>query len=280
MRGVLPFLFCAALSIAGVSLWVMAIMPRGEGGFAFAKALPTILICGSGIIFCATWFPTNLAVFLWSRFVESNQPAAREFRPVVVFSGCLFVLCITLVGAERFLAWRLENSPQAHMPSPPPRQVELKDVKALIDSYCARERNGEKPTATDGEFSTLMQVLHSSTPEVINYAAGNLQDDSGLLWVLAGLSNCPTNLFPRFLSILSTQKSLAGNRATPASTLETLSHSTNRDVRVGVAINASTPEEVLQCENTILNKKHQLKDISPIECRNLLTISSRHGRKS
>ena len=34
-----------------------------------------------------------------------------------------------------------------------------------------------------------------------------------------------------------------------------------------------TPEEVLQCENTIMSRKHQLKDISPIECRNLLTIS-------
>lgn len=242
MRYVWTFLICAALAVAGVILWLAAIIPRGEGAFGIAKLVPFLFLFGSIIVFCGIWFPANLCVLLWHR----RQRGPRESKAVVVFSGCLFALCFTAVGAKYISVWRQAHSTQAQGSPSPQRQVELKDVKGLINGFCARERRGEKLTSADGIFDTMQQLMYLSPPEVINYTADNLDDNSGFLWVIAGSPNCTPRLFDRFLSVPSTHRSLGANPAAPPQVLETLSHSTNSQVRERVAANRKSPELVLK----------------------------------
>jgi hypothetical protein len=122
----------------------------------------------------------------------------------------------------------------------------LKDVKGLIDGFCARERRGEKLTPADGIFGTMQQLMFLSPPDVIEYTADNLDDNTGFLWVIAGSPSCTPRLFDRFLSVPSTHRFLAANPAAPLQVLETLSHSTNSQVRERVAANRKSPELVLK----------------------------------
>jgi hypothetical protein len=216
-------------------------MPRGEGAFGIAKAVPMILLYGSAAAFCVIWFPANLGVFLNHRRVQPNG-SADEAVPLVFFSGIVFVVCIATVG----MMWHRAHSPQSYAPPAPQRPIELKDVKEVIDSFCAKERKGEKLTPADGIFATMEQLVWLSPPDVINYMGDNLDDNSGFLWVIAACPNCPSNLFTRFLSVPSTHESLARNPATSPQVLESLSHSTNWQVRARVAANANTPEATLE----------------------------------
>ncbi len=200
-----------------------------------------ILLFGSIIAFCFIWFPANLGVFIRQRRVQQDG-SANDALALVFFSGILFVLCIATVG----MMWYRAHSPQNYAPPSPQRQVELKDVKNLIDSFCARERKGEKLTPADGIFATMEQLVPLSSPEVINYLGDNLDDNSGFLWVIAASPNCPSNLFTRFLSVPSTHDSLARNPAASPQVLESLSHSTNWQVRARVAANANTPKATLE----------------------------------
>jgi hypothetical protein len=246
MRYVLTFLICAALAVASIIVWLAAILPRGEGAFGIAKVVPLILVFGSAVAFCVIWFPANLGVFLWHRRTHRDEPSTGESKAVVFLSGCVFVLCISTVGAKWISAWHYSHSPQAYALPAPQRQVELQDVKGLIDDFCKRERNGQRLTPEDGIFGTMQQIISLSTPDVITYTADNLQDDSGFLWAIAASPNCPTNLFTRFLAVPSTHESLARNRNAPPQVLESLSHSESSVVRARVAANAGTPAATLE----------------------------------
>jgi hypothetical protein len=235
-------LICAALAVAGVILWLAAIIPRGEGAFGIAKLVPFLFLFGSIIVFCVIWFPANLGVFLWHR----RQRGSGGSKIVVVFSGCLFALCLSAVGAKCISVWRQAHSTQAQGSPPPQRQVELKDVKGLIDGFCARERRGERITPADGIFGTMQQLMFLSPPDVLDYTADNLDDNSDFLWVIAGSPNCTPRLFDRFLSVPSTHRLLGANPAAPPQVLETLSHSANSQVRERVAANRKSPELVLK----------------------------------
>ena len=228
--------------MAGVVLWLAAMLPRGEGAFGIAKVVPFILLFGSAIVFCVIWFPANLGVFLWHR----RRRGSDDSKAVVVFSACVFVLCLAAVGTKCFSAWHYAHSAQTYAPPPPQRQIELKDVKDLIDGFCARDRKGENLTPADGIFGTMQQLVSLSPPNVINYTADNLDDKSGFLWVIAGSPNCTPRLFNRFLTVPSTHESLARNPAAPPQVLESLSHSTNPQVRERVAANRNTPQPILK----------------------------------
>jgi hypothetical protein len=241
MRYIITFFVCAAIAISSIVLWLVTTLPRGEGAFGIAKAVPIILVFGSAIIFCAIWFPANLAVFLWQRNAHKNEPSIREPRTMVVLSACVFVLCATMVGTKWIQARRY-----AHSPPPAQRQAELKDVKELIDGFCKKERNGDKLTPADGIYATMEQLMYNSTPDVLAYTAENLPDDSGFLWVIAASPNCPTNLFTRFLSIPSTHRTLARNSNAPPEVLEFLSRSDLSDVRARVGANANTSKDTLK----------------------------------
>jgi hypothetical protein len=242
VRYVWTFFICTALAVLGVVLWLVTIIPRGEGAFGIAKMVPFLFLLGSIIVFCVIWFPANLGVFLWQR----RQRGSVESKTVVVFSGCVFALCLTAVGTKCISAWHQAHSPQAKNFPPPQRQVELKDVKGLIDGFCARERRGEKLTPADGIFATMEQLMWLSPPDVVEYTADNLDDRSGFLWVIAGSPHCTPRLFDRFLSVPSTHRFLAANPAASPQVLETLSHSTNSPVRERVAANRKSPELVLR----------------------------------
>jgi hypothetical protein len=238
-------LICAALAVTGAIIWLVAIIPPGEGAFGIAKMVPFLFLFGSIIVFCIVWFPANLGVFLWHR----RQHGSPEPKEAVVFSGCVFALCVTTVGMIYISSWHQAHSPQPYVP-PPQRQVELKDVKSLIDGFCARDRRGEnrgegfKPG--DGIVGTMSQLMYISPPDLIEYTADNLDDNSRFLGVIAGSPNCTPRLFDRFLSIPSTHTSLAANRAAPAQVLEALSDSTNCEVRERVAANRKSPELILK----------------------------------
>ena len=115
----------------------------------------------------------------------------------------------------------------------------------MIDNFCARERSGAKLGPSDGMFGTMEQLVYNSPPDVINYTADNLDDNSGFLWVIAGCPNCPPRLITRFLAVPSTHSSLARNPVVSPQILELLSHSTNSQVRACVAANANTSEATL-----------------------------------
>jgi len=109
VRYVWTFLICAAVAVGGVILWLAAIIPRGEGAFGIAKLVPFLFLFGSIIVFCVIWFPANLGVFFWQR----RQKGSGESKAVVVFSGCVFALCLTAVGTKYISAWHQAHSPQA-----------------------------------------------------------------------------------------------------------------------------------------------------------------------
>ena len=235
-------MICGALAVAGVILWLAAIIPRGEGAFGIAKLVPFLFLFGSIIVFCIIWFPANLGVFLWHR----RQKGSGESKAVVVFSGCVFALCLTAVGTKLISAWHHMHSPQAYAPPPQQRQIELKDVKGLIDGFCARENRGENLTPADGIFATMEQLISLSTPDVVEYTADNLDDKSGFLWVIAMSPNCTPRLFDRFMLVPSTHRFLAANQAAPPQVLEALSHSTNSQIRERIAANRKSPEVILK----------------------------------
>src|SRR5262249_13138171 len=82
--------------------------------------------------------------------------------------------------------------------------------------------------------------------EVLNYLAERLDDRAAVLGFIAGTSNCPPNLLPRLISIPETHESLAMNPTASPELLASLSHSTNRWVRIRVAQNPNTPKTVLR----------------------------------
>jgi hypothetical protein len=100
-----------------------------------------------------------------------------------------------------------------------------------------------------------------SPPDVIEYTADNLDDQSLFLWVIAGSPKCTPRLFNRLLSIPSTHTFLAQNLAAPAQVLEVLSHSTNAQVRDRVAANRKSPELILQklATDPAQNVRHSAK---------------------
>lgn len=237
VRYVLTFVACAVVAVAGVVLLLVTTVPGGEGNFGVAKLLPFILVFGSAALFCLIWFPANLGVFFWRR-----RRRVDETKAVIVLSGVVFALCLAAIGAFFYLA----HSPKAYSPPPPQRQIELKDVKSLIDAFCARERRGEDLGPADGVFASMEQIIYLSPPEVVDYTADNLDDRSGFLWVIAGSPTCTPRLFNRFLSVPSTHLSLAKNRAAPPEVLQALSHSTNSAVRENVAANLNSPDVILR----------------------------------
>jgi hypothetical protein len=241
VRYVWTFLICALVAVVGVILCLAAIIPRGEGAFGIAKLVPFLFVFGSMVLFCVIWFPANLGVYLWHR----GQRGSQESKAVVVFSGCVFAVCAAAVGAKLVSAWHQAHSPQASAP-PPQQQVQLKDVKGLIDGFCARENRGEKLTPADGIFASMQQLMFNSPPDVIEYTADNLDDKSGFLWVIAMSPSCTSRLFSRFLSVPSTHRFVGGNPAAPAPVLEFLSHSTDPQVRESVAGNRNTPRPILE----------------------------------
>ena len=240
-RYVWTLFLCAALAVGGVIICLAVTIPHGEGAFGVAKAVPMILLLGPPILFCLLWFPANLLVSLWSRRTRRDTQDLASPLPLLIFSGGVFVLCIVIVGKP----WISAHQKHPALPEPQ-RQVQLKDIKQIIDDFCARERRGEKLTPADGLFATMEQLASLSSPEAIRYMADNLGDNSGFLWVIAGNPNLTPEEMTRFLSIPSTHRFLANNPAAPPQVLESLSHSTNSEVRTRIAANANTPKATLE----------------------------------
>jgi hypothetical protein len=241
MRYILTFFLCAIVAVAGVVIYLSATLPHGEGAFGVAKVVPLILPLFCAIAFSVIWFPANLAVFLWHRRTHPSRPPSGESKSLVGLSACLFGLCIVFGAMWLFPSIRYQPPPP-----PPPRPIEIKDIKPVLDSFSARERKGEKLGPADGIYATMEQLIHLSPPDVIQYMADNLDDNSSLLWVIASTPNCPTNVINRFALIPSTHLWIAGNPATPPQVLESLSHSPSPEVRTRVAVNAKTPKATLE----------------------------------
>jgi len=242
MRYVWTFFICAALAVGGVILWLIAIIPAGEGAFGIAKMVPFLFLFGSIILFCVIWFPANLGVFLWYR----RRRVPDGPKTIVVFSGCVFALCLAAVAMKYISQRHLAHSPPVNVPTPPQQQADTKEIKEIIDGFCARERRGENLTPADGIFATMQQLMWISPTNVVEYTADNLDDKSGFLWVIAGSPNCTPRLFDRFLLLPHTHRFLAANPAAPPQVLEALSHSTNSVVREAVARNRKSPDMVLK----------------------------------
>jgi hypothetical protein len=204
-----------------------------------------ILLFGSPLVFGLIWFPANLGAYLGSRSAQRDRQQRDSSLALLVFSGCVFILC-GFVAGKLWISAHQKLRPQTHAAPEPQRQVELKDIKGIIDDFCAKERRGEKLTPADGIFGTMQQLASLSTPEAIRYMADNLGDNSGFLWVIAGNPNCTPEQMARFLSIPSTHRFLASNPAAWPELLESLSHSTNAQVRARVAAHPSTLKATLE----------------------------------
>jgi hypothetical protein len=246
MRYFWTFLICVALAVTGTLIWLDSIIPPGEGAFGIAKLVPFLFVVGLAISFCVIWFLANLAVFLWHR---RRRPDER--KDVVVISGCVLVSCIALVGMNYIYQ---RPAPQTSAPPPAQRQPELKDLKGLIDGFCARENQGENLTPADGIFGTMQQLMSISPPDVVEYTADNLKDTSGFLWVIADSPKCTPRLFERFLAVPSVHRFLASNPSAPPQVLEVLSHSADPEVRKRVAGNGKSPEPTLKQLSTDSDK--------------------------
>jgi hypothetical protein len=247
-------------------------MPRGEGAFGVAKAIPVIVPLISAIVFCAIWFPANLGVLLWQRHKNGNWRCSAYSIPVVLLSAIAFFVCAFRVGSTWIPAQHQERMRQSYESLAGQPKIELKSVKYLIDSYCTESQRGVNPQPPSGKYGAVRILIANpaTPPEVFNYLADNLDDSSVVLWFMAGCSNCPQRLISRFLSIPSVHEFLAVNPAASPQMLESLSHSTNWHVRDRVAQNGNTPKTIL--EQLANDPKWTVSDSAK---RNLKLLSSR-----
>jgi hypothetical protein len=246
VRYLVTFFVCAAVAILATIVWLASTIPAGEGAFGMAKAVPFMLVFGSIAGFCVVWFPANVGVFIWD-CRRKRASWASSLVPLLL-SGIALALCLYRVGSTWLPAWRQEQA-RRHYDSLAQRPANgLNGVKELIDSYSAESQHGLNTQPPSGRYGSLRILIGNpaTTPEILNYLADRLDDNAVLLWFIAESSNCPPNLINRCLAIPATHEYLAMNPAASPQLLETLSHSTNWQVRMRVAQNQNTPDSLLE----------------------------------
>jgi hypothetical protein len=100
-----------------------------------------IVLFGSALVFGLIWFAANLAVYFGGRSAPRDKQRRDSILPLLIFSGGVFILCGTLAG-KLWISTHQKHPPQTHALPELQRQVDLKDVKGIIDDFCARERRG------------------------------------------------------------------------------------------------------------------------------------------
>lgn len=258
MRYVITFVVCAIIAIGAVFVWIAKTVPHGEGAFGIAKIIPFILLIGPPAIFSLIWFPANLGVFLWGS-CKQKQPAPG----VLSTSAALMIFCLGVIGVYvcRWIpAWKAEREEQRCEMLAAQQRVTLKDVKDLIDRYAAESQRGTYLQPPSRKYSAIRILISNpaTPPDVLDYLAGNMDDSSAVLFFVAENSNCPPQLISRFESIPATLPFLASNPQASPEMLQSLSASTNWQVRVRVAQNPNTSRETL--EQLLKDSKWSVQD--------------------
>jgi hypothetical protein len=90
------FIASAILAIISAFALLAHLIPPGEGSFGIAKMAPIILMVLIPVFFCLIWFPANLSV--WLSLARDEKGKLTGAKPVLVFSGILFVLTLAVSG--------------------------------------------------------------------------------------------------------------------------------------------------------------------------------------
>jgi len=110
MRYLITFFVCAGLAVVGTIVWLVSIIPSGEGAFGLAKAVPYMFVFGSLFGFCMVWFPANVGIFIWD-CRRKRASKASSLIPLLL-SGFAFALCLYRVVSTR--PGRQEHARQSH----------------------------------------------------------------------------------------------------------------------------------------------------------------------
>lgn len=253
VRYIVTFFVCAVLAVVGTIVWLALIIPAGEGAFGMAKAVPFMFVLASLFGFCIVWLPANVGVYIWD--CRRKRASSSSSLVPLLLSGLAFALCLYRIGSTWLPAWRQEHARQHYDSLAQHPANGLNEVKELIDSYSTESQRGLNTQPPSGRYGSLRILIDnpSTTPELLSYLADRLDDNAVLLWFIAQSSNCPPNLINRCLAIPAAHEYLAMNPAASPPLLETLSLSTNWQVRMRVAQNHNTPDSLLERLGTDTN---------------------------
>lgn len=245
MRYFVAFVACVILSFATVIILLASIIPPGEGSFGIAKMVPIILIVVPPALFALLWFPTNLVVF-WLHRRKQKTPTP----PVLWVSAGAMLLSLAVVGVQlnRWVpAWRSDRREKKFELISSRPNIQLNDVKGLIDRYAVESKRGTQPQPPSGKYAAIRIVIANpaTPPDVLEYLANKMDDGSPVLFFIAENSNCPPTLITRFSSIPAVLPYLASNPQAPPDLLESLAHSSDWQVRDSVAKNPEAPRRII-----------------------------------
>lgn len=258
MRYVITLIFCAVISVGSVIVWLAETLPKGEGSFGVAKMVPIILVVFSTFAFFFIWFPANLSVYIWHRYYRKSSTQLSNGKPVVIVSMIPFCFCLYYVTTTWIPAWHRDQIEKHYETLAMGTTINSKDFKPAIDAYCTESQGGLWPDRGDKKLIETLIHNRATPSDLLGQLADGLDDRSYFLRDIAAHPNCPTRLDNRLESIPLVVSHLAQNPHASPTLLDSLSLSTNAEVRICVARNLNTPRETLErltkdSENTVQN---------------------------
>jgi len=246
MRYVITFVVCALIAVGSVVIWIAETTPQGEGAFGVAKMLPFILVLFSAIVFSLAWFPANLGVLIWHQLKDKTVKHPPYAKLAVIFSAIPFCFSAYFVTSTWIPAWHRDRIERHYETLAMSSTINPDDFDSFIEAYCAESQGGLWPERGGKKVIQALIYNRASPPEVLGRLADGLDDRSYFLFDIAAHPNCPPKLINRFLSVPLIVPYLARNPKASPELLNSLSLSTNSEVRICVARNLNTPRNALE----------------------------------